>query len=195
MEQTSMNKKYIVRLTSQEREQLEEFISRGKRAAYKIKHANILLKADADGPGWSDESIAEAFSVHEHTVRNVRQRFVEEGLKAALERKKQDPPPRKPILDGEKQARLMAMACSQPPQGHARWTLQLLADEMVRLDVVDSISYETVRRALKKRVETAPVQVLVYSPGAQRGIRGTDGGYFGPVLFAVRPQRSAGLYG
>mgnify|MGYP001590652729 CR=1 FL=1 len=145
-----MNKKYIVRLTSEERKDLEEFVSKGRTAAYKIKHANILLKADADGPGWSDEAIAEAFSVHEHTVRNVRERFVEQGLNAALERKKQDPPPRKPILDGEKQAHLLAIACSQPPEGHARWTLQLLADEMVRLDVVDSISYETVRRALKK---------------------------------------------
>jgi len=145
-----MNKKYIVRLTSEEREHLEGFISKGKRGAYKIKHANILLKADGDGPGWSDEAIAEAFSVHEHTVRNVRERFVEHGMDAATERKKQDAPSRKPILDGEKQAHLLAIACSQPPEGHARWTLQLLADEMVRLEIVEAISYETVRRALKK---------------------------------------------
>jgi transposase len=150
MEPTSMNKKYIVRLTSEERDHLEEFVSKGKRAAYKIKHANILLKADADGPAWTDDAIAEAFSVHEHTVRNVRERFVEHGMDAAIERKKQDAPSRKPILDGEKQAHLIAMACSQPPQGHAHWTLQLLADEMVRLEIVETISYETVRRALKK---------------------------------------------
>jgi transposase len=150
MEPTSMNKKYIVRLTSEERDHLEEFVSKGKRAAYKIKHANILLKADASGPAWTDEAIAEAFSVHEHTVRNVRERFVEHGMDAAIERKKQDAPSRKPILDGEKQAHLIAIACSQPPQGHARWTLQLLADEMVRLEIVEGISYETVRRALKK---------------------------------------------
>jgi transposase len=150
MEQTSMNKKYIVRLTSEERDHLEELVSKGKRAAYKIKHANILLKADASGPAWTDEAIAEAFSVHEHTVRNVRERFVEHGMDAAIERKKQDAPSRKPILDGEKQAHLIAIACSQPPQGHARWTLQLLADEMVRLEIVEGISYETVRRALKK---------------------------------------------
>jgi transposase len=150
MEHTSMNKKYIVRLTSEEREHLQEFVSKGKRAAYKIRHANILLKADADGPGWADEAIAEAFSVHEHIVRNVGQRFVEQGLKAALERKKQSAPSRKPILDGEKQARLLAMACSQPREGHARWTLQLLAQEMVRLEIVESISYKTVRRALRK---------------------------------------------
>jgi transposase len=150
MEPTSMNKKYIVRLTSEEREHLEEFVSKGRRAAYKIKHANMLLKADADGPAWTDEAIAEAFSVHEHTVRNVRERFVEHGIDAAIERKKQDAPSRKPILDGEKQAHLLAMACSQPPEGHARWTLQLLAEEMVRLEIVEGISYETVRRALKK---------------------------------------------
>jgi transposase len=150
MEPTSMNKKYIVRLTSEERDHLEELVSKGKRAAYKIKHANILLKADASGPAWTDEAIAEAFSVHEHTVRNVRERFVEHGMDAAIERKKQDAPSRKPILDGEKQAHLLAIACSQPPEGHARWTLQLLADEMVRLEIVEGISYETVRRALKK---------------------------------------------
>lgn len=180
-----MYKKYVVRLTAEEREGLENLVSKGKTAAYKIKHANILLKADADGPGWTDEAIAEAFSVHAHTVRNVRQRFVEKGLNEALERKKQSAPSHKPILDGEKQARLLAIACSKPPEGRARWTLHLLADEMVRLHIVESVSYETVRRALKKRVETPPVCLLVYSSPAERGIRGTDGGYFGPVLFAL----------
>jgi len=145
-----MNKKYIVRLTAKERKYLEDFISKGKRAAYKIKHANILLKADADGPGWSDEAIAEAFSAHSHTVRNVRQRFVEQGLDAALERKKQDAPSRKRILDGEAEACLLAIGCSEPPEGRSRWTLQLLADEVVRLDIVESISYQTIRRTLKK---------------------------------------------
>ena len=145
-----MNKKYIVRLTAIERKYLEDFVSKGKRAAYKIKHANILLKADADGQGWSDEAIAEAFSAHSHTVRNVRQRFVERGLDAALERKKQKTPSRKRILDGEAEARLLAIGCSEPPEGHSRWTLQLLADEVVRLDIVESISYETIRRTLKK---------------------------------------------
>lgn len=145
-----MNKKYIVRLTAQERKYLEDFVSKGKRAAYKIKHANILLKADADGPGWSDEAIAEAFSAHSHTVRNVRQRFVEQGLNTALERKKRSTPPRKRILDGEAEARLLAIGCSEPPEGRSRWTLQLLADEMVRLEIVESISYQTIRRTLKK---------------------------------------------
>lgn len=145
-----MNKKYVVRLTAEERKYLEDFVSKGRRSAYKIKHANILLKADADGPQWSDEAIAEAFSTHSNTVRNVRQRFVEQGLDAALERKKQSAPSRKRILDGEKEARLLAIGCSEPPEGHPRWTLHLLAQEMVRLDIVEGISYETVRRTLKK---------------------------------------------
>lgn len=145
-----MNKRYIVRLTSEEREYLEDFVSKGIRAAYKIKHANILLKANADGPGWPDERIAEAFTSHIGTVRNVRQRFVEQGLEAALERKKRSVPPRERIMDGEKEARLLAIACSEPPEGRSRWTLNMLAEEMVRLDIVEDISYETVRRTLKK---------------------------------------------
>ncbi len=145
-----MNKKYIVRLTAEERKYLEDFVSKGKRSAYKIKHANILLKVDADGPGWSDDTIAEAFSTHDHTVRNVRQRFVELGLNAALERKKQSAPSRKRILDGEAEARLLAIGCSEPPKGRSRWTLHLLADKMVRLGIVENISYETIRRTLKK---------------------------------------------
>lgn len=145
-----MHKKYIVRLTPEERTYLEDFVSKGQRAAYKIKHAHILLKADADGPGWSDEAIAEAFMANEHTVRNVRQRFVEQGMEAALRRKQQSAPSRERILDGEKEAHLLAIGCTKAPQGHSRWTLQLLAEEMVRLRIVDSISYETVRRTLKK---------------------------------------------
>ena len=147
-----MNKKYIVRLTAEERKHLENIVSKGKRAAYKIKHANILLKTDADGPAWSDEAIAEAFSVSIGTVRNVRQRFVERGLSGALERKKQSRPSRRRILDGEKEARLLAIACTKAPEGNTRWTLQLLADEMVRLNIVESISYQTVRRTLKKTI-------------------------------------------
>ena len=145
-----MNKKYIVRLTEAEREYLEEIISKGKAAAYKIKHANLLLKTDADGPNWSDEDVADAFGCHACTVRNVRQRFVELGLEAALLRKKRDQPPREKILDGKKEARLIAVACSKPPKGRSRWTMELLADRLVELDVVESISASTVCRTLKK---------------------------------------------
>jgi transposase len=145
-----MNKKYIVRLTDEEREQLIELTTKGKAAAYKIRHANILLKADADGPAWKDEQIADSFSVHVNTVIGVRQRFVERGLEAALNRKKQDYPSRTPIIDGEKEAKLIALRCSQPPEGCARWTLRLLASKAVEMQIVDTISYETVRQTIKK---------------------------------------------
>ena len=145
-----MNKKYIVRLTADERTLLENLISKGKAAAYKIKHANILLKVDASGPEWSDEETAEAFGCHGNTVRNVRQRFVEQGLDSALERKKQERPSREKILDGDKEAHLIAVSCIEPPEGRARWTLELLADRLVELEIVDSISPATVCRTLKK---------------------------------------------
>ena len=145
-----MSKKYIVRLSEEERRRLRALISKGKAAAYKIKHANILLKADADGPRWLDERIAKAFACHVNSVENVRRRCVLEGLEAALERKKQARPSRQRKLDGEGEARLIALACSEPPEGRDRWTLELLANELVRLKVVDSISSQTVRRTLKK---------------------------------------------
>jgi len=145
-----MAKKYIVRLTDEERAELRALVNKGKAVAYKIKHANILLAADADGPAWTDARVAEAFSCHPRTVENVRRRFVLKGLEAALERKKQDRPSRERKLDGEGEARLLALACSTPPEGRDRWTLQLLADELVRLEVVDAISDQTVRRTLKK---------------------------------------------
>ncbi len=145
-----MAKKYVVRLTPQEREELQTLVRKGKTQAYRIKHANILLATDADGPNWTDEQAAEAFGCHGQTASNVRQRFVERGLAAALERKKQDAPSRQRILDGEKEARLVALACSAPPEGRAKWTLQLLADQLVTLEVVEAISDQTVRRTLKK---------------------------------------------
>lgn len=145
-----MNKKYIVRLSAEERSQLTELIRKGKAAASKIRHAHILLKADADGPAWTDEHIAASFSVSVLTVQGVRQRLVEQGLEAALNRKKQARPSRAPRLDGAGEARLIALRCSAPPAGHARWTLRLLADQAVALDIVEAISHETVRQTLKK---------------------------------------------
>ena len=145
-----MPKKYVVRLSDSEREQLLAMIKRGRTAAYRIKHANILLKVDADGPGWTDAATAEAFGCHVNTVANVRQRLVEHGMNAALERKPQDNPSRQRIFDGKKEARLIATACSEAPEGYARWTLQLLADCMVELKVVESVSPKTVERTLKK---------------------------------------------
>ena len=143
-------KKYIVRFTDEEREKLKEVVTKGKTQAYKIRHANILLKTDADGPNWSDKDIARAFGAHENTVAKIRQRFVEQGLEAALERKKQDTPSRQPKFDGEGEAKLIALGCSKPPEGSNHWTLRLLADKAVEMEIVDKVSYETVRRTLKK---------------------------------------------
>jgi transposase len=146
-----MKKKYIVTLMEEERRMLQEMLSRGKAAARKLMHARILLKADgaAGGPGWDDERIAEALEVGRATVERVRKEFVEEGFEAALERRR----PRRVYrrtLDGDGEAHLVALACQEPPEGHSRWTLQLLADRMVQLEYVDRISYQTVRRTLKK---------------------------------------------
>ena len=145
-------KKYLVTLTPEEREQLAGLLSAGKRSALTLARARILLKADqADGgPAWPDERIAEALDCGVRTVERVRQRFVERGLEEALGRKKQDRPSRERKLDGRAEARLIALACSEPPDGRAAWTLQLLADKLVELRVVDSVCDETVRRALKK---------------------------------------------
>lgn len=147
-----MKKKYIVTLTEAERQELQAMLSRGKAASRKLMHARILLKADVSsggGPEWNDERIAEGLEVGTATVERVRKEFVEEGLKAALE-------PRKPRreylrkLDGDGEAHLIALACSQAPEGRSRWTLRLLADRMVQLEQVDHLSYETVRQVLKK---------------------------------------------
>ena len=115
-----MNKKYIVRLREEERAQLTELVNKGQAAAYKIKHANVLLKVDADGPNWCDVQTAETFSCRARTVSNPRQRFLEQGLEAALGRKPHERPAREPILAGEKEARLIQLARSEPPAGHAR---------------------------------------------------------------------------
>jgi transposase len=146
-----MKKKYLVTLVEEERRMLQEMLSRGKAAARKLMHARILLKADAaaGGPAWEDQSIAEALEVGRATVERVRKQFVEEGLEAALERRK----PRRVYerkLDGDGEAHLVALACQEPPEGRSRWTLRLLADRMVQLEYVDQLSYQTVRRTLKK---------------------------------------------
>lgn len=145
-------KKYKVTLTAEERQQLHALVATGKAAAKKLAHARILLKADAtaDGPAWPDQRIADAVEISVATVERVRQRFVEEGLDAALNRKPRPRPGREPKLDGQAEARLIALACSAPPEGRTEWTMQLLADKLVALEVVDTISDETVRQALKK---------------------------------------------
>ena len=143
--------KYVVRLCAEERASLEAMVMTGKGAADKRLRAQILLKADVGegGPGWADARIADAFEVGLSTVHRLRQRLVEEGLDAVLVRKP-SPQPRPLKLDGEKEARLIAIACAKAPEGRARWTMQLLADRLVELNIVDRICDETVRRVLKK---------------------------------------------
>lgn len=143
-------KKYIVRLEPEEREQLQVLINKGKVAGFKIRHANMLLMADADGPDWSDEKIAEGLGVSVGQCEHLRKRFVEQGLEACLQRKTQERPSVEPKFDGDKEARLIALACSKAPDGYGRWSLRLLADHAVKLDIVDSTSHETVRRTLQK---------------------------------------------
>lgn len=145
-------KRYVVRLGPAERRRLRELVSRGKGAAYRIRHANILLQADESkaGPGWSDSRIAEGLGVSVRAIEYLRERFVTEGLEAALQRKKRATPPVPSKFDGRKEAKLLAVACSQPPKGYERWSLRLLADRVVELKIVDAVSHETVRRVLQK---------------------------------------------
>ena len=146
-----MNKKFIVKLTDDERKLLEDIVNKGKAAAHRIKHANILLKTDsAKDSNWSDEKIAESFGCHTNSVKKIRETFVEQGFDAALERKKRENPPRVRILDGKGEAHLLAIACSKAPEGNCRWTLQLLADQLIELKIVDLISDTTIFRVLKK---------------------------------------------
>jgi transposase len=146
-----MKKKYPIILTQTEREQLKDLIAAGTAPARKLTHARILLKADQSpqGPAWVDEEVADAVEVSQPTVSRVRKQYFEEGMEAALNRR----PPNREYhrkLDGEQEARLVALACSEPPEGQARWSLRLLADRMVELEVVEEISYQTVRRTLKE---------------------------------------------
>jgi transposase len=145
-----MSKKFVVRLSDEERVVCQEIIKNLKGSSQKFRRAQILLKADADGPGWSDVKIAEAFNCRVQTIENVRKRLVVEGFELALDGKKRREPPAPCKLDGEAEAKLIAMRLGKPPAGYGHWTLHLLAGEMVALEVVDSISHETVRQVLKK---------------------------------------------
>ena len=144
-----MPKKYVVCLTEAEREHLEKLVRKGKAHARKLLYARLLLKADANKDSWTDERIAEALEVSTATVARERRRFCEEGLEVALMPKKPGRPRRR-VLDGRAEAHLIALACLDPPEGRERWSMRLLADRMVELGHVESVSYETVRRTLKK---------------------------------------------
>lgn len=144
--------KHSIRLSQEQRQSVEQFVRAGSAPARSIKHAHILLKADtsSQGPAWSDRQIQEAFDVGYSTVLRVRKRFVEQGLEAALHRSPQPCRPRKRKLDGEQEAHVIAVVCHEKPQGRTRWTLRLLAKRLVELEIVESISYESVRQVLKK---------------------------------------------
>ena len=159
-----MKPKYIVRLSADERAVLQLTVHKGKAAAYKRMHAQILLKADegGDGPGWKDREIASTFDVSTKTVARLRERLCTKGFESCLERAKGAGRKRK--LDGSQEAHLIAMVCSTPPEGRARWTLRLLADQMVELEYVDQLSHEAVRQLLKKRNQTLAKKGMVYSP-------------------------------
>jgi hypothetical protein len=146
----TVQKKYIVRLSAEERRELEEVVKKLKGTSQKVRRAQILLKADADGPSWTDARIAEAFSCRVQTVEKIRQRLVERGFREALDGAKRENPPVEKILTGDQEARVIAMRLSPPPKGYANWTLRLLARKVVELEIVESISHETVRRTLKK---------------------------------------------
>ncbi len=145
-----MHKKYIVRLTDEERQTCMDVVKKLKGTSQKVRRAQILLKADAAGPAWIDARIAEAFDCRTQTIENLRKRFVTESFELALNGKKRQTPPTQPLLDGKGEAKLISMRLAKPPAGYGRWTLHLLADELVALEVVDSISHETVRQTLKK---------------------------------------------
>jgi len=145
-------KKYLITLTEEERHSLHKLVRSGNAGARKITRARILLKADQNpgAPAWIDQQICVALDVGVTTVERIRKRFVEDGLAAALNRQKNRPLPFRRKLDGHQEAQLVTLACSHPPEGRTRWTLRLLADTLVELEIVDTISYQTVRRVLKK---------------------------------------------
>ncbi len=145
-------KKYIVRLSEDEKLVLEDVVKKLKGGSQKAMRAQILLKADANGPNWKDEKIAEAYGCRVRTIENVRKRLVIEGFEITLSGKRPPNPPRSKLLSGEQEAQLIAMRLGAPPAGYGSWTLKLLQNEMVALEIVDTISHETIRKTLKKMV-------------------------------------------
>jgi hypothetical protein len=145
-----MQKRYVVRLTDQERSELQGIIKKLKGTGQKVRRAQILLKADTDGTNWTDERIADAFSCRTRTVEKIRQRLVERGFEDTLHGVERAQPPVEKLLTGDQEARIIATRLGPPPKGDANWTLRLLARQVVELEIVDSVSYETVRRTLKK---------------------------------------------
>src|SRR5215831_1441692 len=190
-------KKYVVRLSREERQQLETVIRKGKGSARRLLKARILLKADVSdaGEGWSDNEIITALDTSASMVYRVRKQLVEEGFAAVLSRKQRATPAVQRIFDGEKEAKLIALACSKPPKGRARWTLRLLESKVVELGIVDRASDSTIGRTLKKRSQAPSAAMLGDSAEGEQRIRSGDGRCAGRVHAAARSRSPAGLPG
>jgi len=181
-------KKYVVRLSADEREQLDALIRKGKSPAQRLLKARILLKADVSqaGEGWSDSRIIEALETSPSMVYRVRKQVVEEGFEAVLSRKRRATPAVAPIFDGEKEAKLIALACSQPPKGRARWTLRLLERKVVELKIVERASDSTIGRVLKKHSQAPSARTMGHPAHGQRRVRSGDGRRAGRLHAATR---------
>jgi hypothetical protein len=155
-----MKQRYFVNLTEDERRELKLIVKKGQTPVSRLKHAQILLNADQNGPNKTDQEIAEYINCHPQTVFNTRKKYCENGLDSALDRKHREKPPIEPIIDGKKEAQLIALACGEPPDGHSRWTFKLLSERMVELEIIDSVSPKTIERVLKKRTKTPPKKML-----------------------------------
>lgn len=173
-----MQKKYVVRLTDQERKELVEVVKKLKGTSQKVRRAQVLLKADVEGPegpGWTDRQIAEAFGCRSKTVENIRRHLVERGFEQTLNGIKPSKSPTPKLLDGEQEAKVIATRLGPPPAGYSNWTLRLLARKVVELKIVPSISHETIRRSLKKRHDQSQDRILDHSSRGRRGVCGGHG--------------------
>jgi hypothetical protein len=191
-----MRKKYVVRLSDEEREELGRVVKKLSGTSQKVRRAQILLKADADGPAWTDRQIAEAFGCRTKTVENVRQHLVERGFEQTLNGIGRKNPPTPKLLDGRQEAQVIAMRLSSPPPGYANWSLRLLARRVVELRIAGSISHETVRRTLKKKRHDQPEdRILGDSTRGRRGVRGRHGRGARYLRHAVRSGLSGSVHG
>ena len=181
-------KRYVVRLSGEERERLEALLRKGKSPAQRLLKARILLKADISeaSAGWSDSQIMTALETSASMVYRVRKQLVEEGVEAVLSRKQPTRPAVLPIFDGEKEAKLIALACSKPPKGRARWTLRLLESKVVELNIVDRASDSTIGRVLKKHSQASSPRTMGHSAQGQQRVRGRDGRRAGGVQAPAR---------
>jgi hypothetical protein len=190
-------KKYVVRLGDDEREQLAALIRKGSSPAHRLLKARILLKADVSeaGEGWSDNQIIDALATSASMVYRVRKQLVEEGFESVLSRKPRAAPAVPRIFDGEKEAKLIALACSEPPKGRARWTLRLLENKVVELNIVDRASDSTIGRTLKKHSQAASETAMGHSAEGQQRVRGGHGRRAGRIHAAAQSRYSSGLLG